>query len=63
VHHIKTWAKYPALRFVPANGITLCKKCHKMVTGKEQDYEAFFYKLLEWQVLDKLKKYDNKNVR
>lgn len=28
-HHIKSWAKFPKLRFVVGNGITLCKDCHK----------------------------------
>ncbi len=63
VHHIKTWASHPSLRFTVANGITLCRKCHKQVTGKESDFETFFLKLLEWQMLDKIKKYSRKNGR
>lgn len=61
VHHIKTWANYPGMRFVTANGITLCKKCHDSVRGKEADYETFFLKILEWQMLDKIKKYNDRD--
>jgi hypothetical protein len=28
-HHIKSWSRYPKLRFVVGNGITFCIDCHK----------------------------------
>lgn len=49
------------MRFDICNGITLCKKCHKKVTGKEEDFADFFIKLLEWGMINKLKKLDGDN--
>ncbi len=42
VHHIQKWAGAAALRFDPSNGITLCSRCHKSITGKESHYETLF---------------------
>lgn len=28
VHHIKSWAEHPDLRYEPDNGMTLCRSCH-----------------------------------
>jgi 5-methylcytosine-specific restriction endonuclease McrA len=47
VHHIKTWANASSMRYEVYNGITLCKKCHDMVTGKEIHYENLFRELLD----------------
>lgn len=29
-HHLKSWAKFPELRYELENGVTLCKECHKL---------------------------------
>tara|TARA_B100000085_G_scaffold283901_1_gene315634 strand:- start:2552 stop:2815 length:264 start_codon:yes stop_codon:yes gene_type:complete len=50
VHHIKTWAKASSLRYEPTNGITLCKKCHKSITNKENHYEKLFREIIDGKV-------------
>lgn len=61
VHHIRTWSAYPSMRFDISNGITLCKKCHKKVTGSEDTFADFFIKILEWNMIQKIKELDEKN--
>lgn len=46
VHHIKPWSKAFSLRYDIMNGITLCKYCHKLVTGKEFYYEKLFLEII-----------------
>lgn len=46
VHHILTWAKFPLLRYDINNGITLCKKHHKIVTGKELHFAVMLIGLI-----------------
>lgn len=55
VHHIRKWSDFPSLRFDVLNGITLCKRCHQIVTGNEEIYSEFLIKLIEHQALRKLK--------
>jgi len=61
IHHIRKWSAFPSLRFDVSNGITLCKHCHKRITGHEEIYSEFFIKLVEWQTLKKLKKPDDQD--
>lgn len=46
VHHIKTWAAEPILRFNPLNGILLCAVHHKQVTGKEMIFAPLLLRIL-----------------
>jgi hypothetical protein len=45
-HHVHKWAKFPSLRYVVENGITLCSLHHKLVTGKEDNYILMFSEIL-----------------
>jgi len=42
-----TWANAGTLRFDPGNGITLCKDCHKEVTGKEVHFQSSFLAIVQ----------------
>lgn len=46
VHHIQPWSKASSLRYEVSNGITLCRKCHNFITGKESYYISLFTELV-----------------
>lgn len=46
VHHIRKWATNWALRYDVKNGITLCSKCHRSISGKEHHYELLFLRII-----------------
>lgn len=45
-HHIQKWASASMLRYDIDNGITLCRKCHKEVTGNEEHYQRLFQDMI-----------------
>ena len=51
-HHILTWAEFPALRFNVQNGITLCRKHHDMIKGREEAFVRVFHEILLKQLKD-----------
>ena len=46
VHHIQTWSHAHTLRYEVSNGITLCRSCHKSITGKECHYVPLFMEII-----------------
>lgn len=45
-HHIKRWVDCPSLRFNIDNGITLCKRHHKQISGMEDIYAGSFMRII-----------------
>lgn len=51
-HHILRKHDHPELTFNVKNGITLCGKCHKMVTGFENEWAFILTKILHKELLE-----------
>jgi len=46
VHHIVRWCDARDLRYCAENGISLCKRSHKAITGQETLFEDLFNMLV-----------------
>jgi len=55
-HHILTWAEYPSLRFNVQNGITLCRRAHDLIKGKENLYVKAFSQIVMQNSMEQTKK-------
>lgn len=58
-HHIRRWADYIELRYVIANGITLCEPCHANVKDREDEYAPQFISLVGKKYKTKKKERDD----
>lgn len=47
IHHIIRWADCYDLRYSVSNGITLCRSCHKKITGNETIYSDLFITIVK----------------
>jgi 5-methylcytosine-specific restriction endonuclease McrA len=45
-HHIEKWSSASTLRFDVDNGISLCRNCHRKVTGHETYYKELFREII-----------------
>ena len=50
IHHILRWCDFPSLRYIKENLITLCRRHHKLVTGKEIYYAKMFMQIIKNKV-------------
>lgn len=49
-HHIRRKHDYPHLTLDPSNGISLCRQCHYIVTGREAVFEKLFLRIIQHTV-------------
>ena len=54
-HHIKKFSEHKHIKTAVFNGITLCKKCHEKIYGKEDLYAPIFFGIIKEKFKDEKK--------